>query len=168
MTSTNSTYSMEFKQQAVQKLLAPGSPGLSKVARNLEIPLQTLHTWKKKYANKSVMKKFKHKTIEKWTPEEKLDAIIKTASMTENEFGEYLRSNGLHSSDLENFREASISGFKSKGRPKLDPELVELRRQKKTLERDLKRTQSALAEQSARIILLKKSHEIWGEPEDDE
>jgi CII-binding regulator of phage lambda lysogenization HflD len=88
--------------------------------------------------------------------------------MSANEIGEFLRANGLHSSDLDSFKETCLSSFQTKGRPKIDPEVTELRKSKKTLERSLKRTESALAEQSARIILLKKSHEIWGEPEDDE
>lgn len=161
-------YNEGFKRSAVEKLFRPTSLGLSDVARELGIPTTTLFGWKKKYANHSIMKKTKEERKRDWSPEEKLDAIIKTSSMSEHELGEYLRVNGLHTSDLERFREESLSGFKSKGRPRLDPELIGLRKEKKILERSLKRTEKALAEQSARIILLKKSHEIWGEPEDEE
>ena len=105
-----------------------------------------------------------------WTPEQMLEAIIKTASMNEQELGEYLRSNGLLSSELEAFKNDFINFKKEKkrGRPQLDPEVVKLRKQEKQLQRELRKTQTALAEQSARIILLKKSHEIWGTNEDDE
>jgi transposase len=164
----NQTYSEEFKKSSIQKLLSPGNHGLSATARKIGIAPSTLFGWKKKYANQSVMKKSKNNSIANWTPEQKLDALIKTAFMTENELGEYLRSNGLHSSDLEAFKSDSLAGFKSKGRPKLDPEVTSLRKSKKSLERELRQTKSALAEQSARIILLKKSHEIWGVPEDEE
>ncbi len=160
----NKTYNNSFKENAVQQLLRPNSLGLSATASKIGIPPSTLYGWKKKYANETFMKK----TINDWTPEQKLEAIIKTSSMAENELGEYLRSNGLFSSDLENFKKESLAGFKLKGRPKLDPEVVELRKQKKVLERDLRRTEKALAEQSARIILLKKSQEIWGDQEEDE
>ena len=57
---------------------------------------------------------------------------------------------------------------KSVGRPKLDPEIVTLRKQKKDLERELRRKDKAMEELSARVILLKKSHEIFGVKEDDE
>ena len=114
------------------------------------------------------MKKSKNKSITDWTPEQKLEAIAKTYSMNEDELGEYLRANGLYSSDLESFKSDALNGFKSKGRPKLDPEVTKLRKQNNELSRNIKKKDKALAEYSARVILLKKSHEIWGEPEDDE
>lgn len=161
------TYTESFKENAVRKLVGPGSPGLNATARKIGLPASTLYGWKKKYAMHSSMKN-NNKGSKVWTPEQKLEVVMKAFSMSENELGEYLRSNGLYSSDLDAFREECLSGLKSKGRPKLDPEVVGLRKEKKTLERDLKRTEKALAEQSARIILLKKSHEIWGDPEDEE
>ena len=110
----------------------------------------------------------KSKKNKNYSPEQKLELLIKTSSMSESELGTYLRSEGLLSSELELFKTDLISSVPSKGRPKLDPELVSTRKEVKLLKRALKKTQSALAEQSARIILLKKSHEIWGVPEDDE
>jgi transposase len=165
---SNQTYNEDFKQAAVKKLLAPESEGLNATARKISIAPSTLYGWKKKYASDTPMKKTNYNPLENWTPEQKLEAVIKTASMSEQEVGEYLRIHGLHSSDLELFKEACLPTSTLRGRPKLDPEVVELRKQKKNLERDLRRTEKALAEQSARIILLKKSHEIWGVPEDDE
>jgi len=161
-----SQYSEEFKQSAVKALLMPGSPGLNATAKKFDMSSSTLYTWKKKYANHTSMKK--SKKIENWTPEQKLDAVIKTSSMNEEELGAYLRSNGLHSSDLEAIRLDCLPSSTAKGRPKLDPEINELRKQNKTLQKDLKRKDAALAEYSARVILLKKSHEIWGSEEDDE
>jgi CII-binding regulator of phage lambda lysogenization HflD len=97
-----------------------------------------------------------------------LEAIVKTASMDENELGEYLRKNGLHSSDLEQWRKDFYSSQKSPGRPKKDPELAKLEVNHKKLKKDLSRKERALAEMSARVILLKKSHEIFGDDEEDE
>jgi transposase-like protein len=165
--SLNKTYSKAFKLNAVEQLLAANSGGLTATACKIGIPNSTLNVWKKKYGSESTMKN-SNKKIDDWTPEQKLEAINKTYSMSENELGEYLRATGLYSSDLENFKSEVLNGFKSKGRPKLDPEVSELRKQNKRLERDLKNKDKALAEYSARVILLKKSHEIWGTPEDEE
>jgi len=162
------SYSEDFKQNAVKKLLSPGSGGLRATAVKMGIPQSTLFGWKEKYAKNSTMKKSKNKTIADWTAEEKLDAIIKTASMNEHELGEYLRSNGLHSSDLESFKKEFLTGVKAKGRPVVTQEVVKLRKKNKALEKNLKKKDKALAEYSARVILLKKSHEIWGDPEDEE
>jgi len=160
-------YSEDFKKAAIQKLLSPNGPGSTKLSKDLGLHLSTLYSWKQKYASTQFMKKSNKK---EWTPEQMLEAIIKTASMNEQELGEYLRSNGLLSSELEAFKNDFINFKKEKkrGRPQLDPEVVKLRKQEKQLQRELRKTQTALAEQSARIILLKKSHEIWGTNEDDE
>lgn len=163
---TKTTYTDAFKRSAVEKLLAPNAPSLSSTAKKVGISPSTLFGWKKNYANQSLMKK--NKTINEWSIEQKLKALLDTASLNENELGAYIRSNGLYSSDLENFKKEILASAPPKGRPKLDPEVLELRKQKKKLEKDLTKTKNALAEQSARIILLKKSHEIWGVPEDEE
>lgn len=160
-------YSEEFKQDAVKKYLTSGL-SYPKLASNLGVGQSSLHYWVKKYGKIQDMKKSNKKLSKDWSPQQKLEAIAKTYSMNEEELGQYLRSNGLHSDDIESFKKACLDGFSTKGRPKLDPEVVALRKENKSLDKDLKRNQRALAEQSARIILLKKSHEIWGTPEEDE
>lgn len=164
----NKSYPEAFKSNAVEKLLSPNSGGITATANKIGIPVSTLSGWKTKYGTKSTMKNSKNKSINAWSSEEKLQALLDTVSMSENELGAYVRANGLYSSDLERFKKELSSSNSIKGRPKLDPETMELRKQNKSLEKDLRRTKSALAEQSARIILLKKSHEIWGVREEDE
>jgi transposase len=108
------------------------------------------------------------KKSKEWSPEAKLKAIAETLSMTENQLGEYLRANGLHSSDLEQWKQEFYSSQKAPGRPKLDPEVAELRNKEKVLSKEIRRKDKALAEMSAKIILLKKSHEIFGVNEEEE
>jgi transposase len=43
-----------------------------------------------------------------------------------------------------------------------------LREENKALKKELYKKDKALAEVSARVILLKKSRLLWGEPEDEE
>lgn len=163
-------YNEDFKKNAVSTLLRPQSPGLSAIARKFNIPTGTLYSWKLKYANSSNMKN-NNKKIKKWSPEQKLEIILKTSSMSNNELGEYLRSNGLHSCDINSFKEEFLSSLNAKistSKTTSTPEVSKLKKNNKALERDLTRTKKALAEQSARIILLKKSHEIWGDPEEEE
>jgi transposase len=161
--SMNSRYSVEFKQSVVQKITTPGGPTTAEMAKKLGVHYTSVYGWIKNHANTSSMKKSKD-----WTPEAKLEAIIKTATMSENELGEFLRTNGLHSAELDQWKADFYSSQKSAGRPKLDPELVELRAKEKELSKDLKRKDRALAEMSARVILLKKSRLIFGETEEDE
>jgi transposase len=156
-------FSPEFKQSVVQKIATPGGPSATQMAKNLGVHYTSIYAWVKDHANTASMKKSKE-----WTPEAKLEAIIKTATMSENELGEYLRANGLHSAEIEQWKQDFYGAQKSAGRPKVDPELVQLRSEKKELSKDLKRKDSALAEMAARIVLLKKSRLIWGDDEADE
>jgi len=163
MKSTN--YSAAFRQDAVKKYLS-SDISYPELGGKLGISSSTLHGWVKKYGSNEIVKK--SKKIKKWTPEEKLEAIIKTSLMSDEELGQYLRSVGLNSSDLQGFKASFIDSQSSKGRPKIDPELVKLRKEVKSLNSNLKKKDKALAEYSARVILLKKSHEIWGTNEEDE
>lgn len=163
-------YDEAFKAMAVQKVLSPGAPILANVAINLGIPKSTLYSWTQNYATVGVMKKNKSKVSVKkpWSAEEKLQAIINQKTMPENEYGEYLRSRGLLSTDVDIFLNEYFLLLKEKKRIKQDPEVLVLRKEKKDLQSNLNRKDKALAEMSARIVLLKKSHLLWGDPEDEE
>jgi transposase len=137
-----SPYSEDFKKNAVESLLRQNSGGLRKTSRKFNIPDSTLFGWKKKYAKIDDMENSNNKLSKDWSPEKKLEALLKTASMSEEELGKYLRSNGLHSSDLENFKNSFIEAVATKGRPKLAPEIIALRKENKTLDKDLKKSKS--------------------------
>lgn len=156
-------HSQEFKESIVQKVTTPGGPTIMQLSEKTGIHHTSIRYWIKVYANNSSMKKSKE-----WTPEEKLKVISQTISMTENELGEFFRANGLHSTELEEWKQLFYSAHKPVGRPKLDPELVELRAKEKELSRDIKRKDRALAEMAARIILIKKSQLLFGVNEEDE
>ena len=156
-------FSEEFKSSIIQKSLLPGGPTLVELARKHDLTLSTVYGWKAKYAKSASMSKSK-----KWTPEQKLEAIIQTASMNENELGEFLRKNGLHSSDLEKWRNDFYSSQKAPGRPQKDPAQAKLEKSEKQLKKELSRKERALAEMSARVVLLKKSHQIFGGDGEDE
>ena len=152
-----------FKESLILKTLQPSGPSLRQLADEHHIPYSTIYGWRQKYAKQASMSKTK-----KWSPEDKLEIINKTFSMSKSEVGEFLRTSGLHSTDLEQWKTDFYSSQKGPGRPKKDPELVKLQQSEKSLKKDLRRKEKALAEMSARVVLLKKSHEIWGMPEDDE
>jgi len=160
-------YSEDFKKNAVKKLLLPNAGSLRFIGEQLGVPESTLYGWKQVYANiASTMKK--QNLISKMTREEKFNLLLKLSAMPENELGVYLRENGLYSNDIDSLREEIINGPRESKKASVDPEVVKLRSKLNETEKNLKRKDKALAEMSARVILLKKSHEIWGDQEDDE
>ena len=123
----------------------------------------TIRQWVKKNAKAGVMSK-----SSTWSPEKKLQAVNETSVLEGEDLGAYLRQHGLHSEDLELWRQECLKSFRGPGRPRKDPELAAAQKEKKALEKDLRRKEKALAEMSARVVLLKKSHLLWGVDEDDE
>lgn len=156
-------YSEEFKQSIVQKSLLPGGPSLRSLAKDNDLAVTTVYGWKRKYANQSSMKKSK-----KISPEKRFQILIETSSLSESDLGEYLRKNGLHSFDLDQWKKDCMSGMKTAGRPKLDPELTKSKNKEKELQKDLRRKEKALAEMAARVVLLKKTQLLFADEEDDE
>jgi transposase-like protein len=111
------------------------------------------------------MTKPKSKT---WTAEAKLRAIVETSSLSEEALGIYLRREGLHAVQLNEWREEAMRGLAPLG-PRPVAKKDERDQKIKSLERDLRRKDSALAEASALLILQKKIDQIWGtKKEDDE
>ncbi len=158
-------YAKKFKETIIQKHLVPGGPTLAILAKENNIPVGTIYGWKHNMVRREIVTSSKKN---EWTPEKKLKIIAETLSLTDNKLGEYLRKNGLHSSDLNEWKNDFYKSQASAGRPKIDPEISELKKNKKELERNLSRKDKALAEMSARVILLKKSHQIFGDNEDEE
>ncbi len=140
---------------------------MTELSRELGMHVTTIKYWRDKYGKQFSMSN-SDETSKKWSPEEVLKIINETSSLSETDLGKYLRKKGLHTSDIDQWKQSFFDSQKTVGRPKLDPGTVILRREKKELERELRRKDKAMAELSARVILLKKSHEIFGVKEDDE
>ena len=161
------TYPQELKEALVAKMCMPGGPTALQISKETGISNVTLSIWKRKFGSGEHLKV-------KWSFAEKHKILLETQSMTEEELGAFLRSKGLHSTDLDDWKleiNSALAGLDEKrkpGRPRKDPELLKVREENKKLRRDLRRKEKALAEQTALVILKKKMDEYWGEDEDDE
>jgi len=162
-------YSEVVKESMVKRMTSPGGLSAVRLSQEVGIAHQTLSRWVKEYGKLGEMGK-KTKGVQGWSSEEKLEALLESSHLEGQELGEYLRRKGLHSADLECWKQETLEGLKSvgRGRPKKDPEILELRKDKKSLQRELRRKEKALAEASALLVLKKKAELIWGVSEDDE
>jgi hypothetical protein len=102
-----------------------------------------------------------------WSAEEKVAAVLEAAALSETDLGGWLRARGLHEEDLARFREevraAAVAGLSAKA----GKAPVAEQKRIKELERDLKRSNAALAETAALLVLRKKAVALWGEEGDD-
>ena len=157
-------FSSELKEAIVTKILNRGNQSIEEICRREGIASSTAFKWIKEHADVGIMKK--NKKSKKWTAEDKLKTIIKTSAMDDDELGVHLRREGLHSHQLDEWREEIL---KSLGPTSNKPQQKDERDGKiKELERELRRKDKALAEASALLILQKKIDLIWGNKDEDE
>jgi transposase len=101
-------------------------------------------------------------------PEEKMRVVLAATAAGDAGAGEVLRREGLFDEDLERFKAELIAG--PSGRvPRRDPAD---RKQIKSLERELRRKEKALAEAAALVVLSKKLNAYFdpdgvGEPNEE-
>ncbi len=108
--------------------------------------------------------KKKSGTARRWTAQEQMRVVVESSGLSDTELGPFLRQEGLHSVQLEEWRksvEASLSPQRT--RPQDTKEAKKIR----ALEKDLNRKDKALAEVTALLALEEKLEEIWGDEDED-
>jgi transposase len=159
---TRQTYSKDFKDAIVVKVLNRGDRTIAEVCGDEGVAIGSINGWMKESG--IVPANMKRK---KWSAEEKLDALSDTRKMPDAELGVYLRKAGLHSLRLTEWRAdvlKSLDGALAKPQaPKKDERDLKI----KDLEREILRKDKALAEASALLILQKKVHLIWERSEEE-
>ncbi len=153
-------YSREFKDAIVAKLVNRGNQTVAQVCEAEGLGKATATNWLRNATMPAMNKKMKSK---KWSAKEKLRAVGETLSANETELGTFLRKEGLHSQQLQEWQDQALSSLESSPKAYPSQEAFEaLVRQNKQLEREILRKDKALAEASALLILQKKVSLIWG------
>ena len=169
-------YTKGFKARMIQKLATPGGPSAGQLAQEVGVPQSTLSRWLRQAGSfaggngavppDSLRRPMPAKRPQDWTAPEKLQAVIEAAGIPEAELGSFLRRQGLHEAQLQQWRQQVLAGLEqgpSRSSKKSTPEARRLRE----LERELTRKDKALAETAALLVLKKKAKAIWGDEDDD-
>jgi len=163
-------YAQELKEAVTSKALK--LKNIHQAADEAKIPYQTVYNWvmKKKKTVITTTQKGESMPIrpQNWSADAKLQAIIETSSMNEEEIGAYCRSKGIYTTHLQDWKKASIEGLKSNSIKNVNIEYQKLQKEYQQVKRDLNRKDKALAETSALLVLKKKADLIWGVSEEDE
>jgi transposase len=168
-------HSERFRSRMVAKMVGPQAISANALSGQIGVGQPTLSRWLREARTVSGMlnsKKSRGSGTKKatgqsqgWSPEEKFRVVMEARGMTEEELGAFLRKEGLHLAQLEEWSEAMHSGLTA-AKKKSRGISAETKRIKK-LERELRRKDKALAETAALLVLQKKVHEIWGAEDDD-
>jgi transposase-like protein len=158
-----SRFSKEFKDAVITKIVNRGDQSIAEVCRQAGISLSAGRFWISERDRVPGMKNSRGSG--QWTAEEKLDAILQSSRLSEEEIGLFLRKEGLHSHQLSRWRAEILTALGSICRKSNKDNSAQRIRE---LERDLNRKDKALAEASALLILQKKVNLIWGNKSEDE
>ena len=163
--STRQSYSREFKDSVVVKILNRGERTVDEVCSEVGVLKSSARNWISASAKVGQGKTQNPKGSRmKWTSEAKFKAVLDTASLVDTELGHYLRKEGLYSNQLTEWRAQFVENFEPKVKLKRDERDDKIR----ALEREILRKDKALAEASALLILEKKVALIWGRSSEDE
>lgn len=163
-------YTEGFKARMVERMAGVEQISASALAREMGITQPTLSRWLRQAGTLESMKKKplnkRSRSPRRWTAEEKLRVVLATAELSGEELGAYLREEGVHQVQLDQWRSAVTEALAGADRKKRKEASAEARKIK-TLERDLRRKEKALAEVTA-LLVLKKKLEALMEDEDDD
>ena len=168
-------YNAGFRSRMVRRMAGPEGISATALAKEVGVPQPTLSLWLRRASSVRVMahdrddkEKPRASRTKSCTPEEKLRVILQASALSEEELGAFLRREGLHGAQLEEWRakalEAASAALQSATSKKRGPtpEAIRIRE----LEKELLRKDRALAEVTALLALKKKLEALWGDAED--
>ena len=138
---------------------------VAEVAQSEGISSNTLYHWRDKLRKEGQPVPGKTLTSDEWSAEAKLAVIIETAPMSEAEISQYCREKGLYREQTVEWKQDCLGGFQSsqsqakeiKIQAKADKAEI------KSLQRELRYKDKALAETAALLVLRKKLNALWGD-----
>ena len=145
-------------------MLPPNNIPLGRLGKEEGISVATLSKWRAEARAKGQFLPDAKAGPEGWSSEDKLSAVIETASLNEAELGEYCRRRGIYPEQLTVWREACAraNDWERAATSRLARETRDDKKRIQRLERELARKEKALAEAAALMILRKKVDAIWG------
>jgi transposase-like protein len=154
----------------VQRMSGAHARSAGSLAKETGIAQSTLSRWLNQARTIGLMSKDDRETPKpdplrkERSAEEKMRLVLEAARLSDAELGAFLRREGLHQADLDEWRDAMLTGLKPP--PSKHARSQEVRRVKQ-LEKELHRKDKALAEAAALLVLQKKVQALWGDEDDD-
>jgi hypothetical protein len=154
-------------------MCTPAGPSRRTLAQDSGVSLTTLGRWKLEAGTIRRMSKDDDSKVPEpefvtpgRSPADKLRLVVEAGALSGEHLGAFLRREGLHEADLDEWREAMVSGLAPARPQSKHGRSVEVRRVRE-LERELRRKDKALAEAAALLVLQKKVQDLWEDEDDD-
>jgi transposase len=160
--TVNKSYTKECKEKIIKSLQPPENRTVPQVAKEKNIPVNTIYTWVSKARKEGKMIPNSSPSNEiKWRKEDKFRILMETYTLNEEELSIYCREHGLYTTDVKRWRKILENSLETNNYS--SPELKAEKEKNKKLEKELKYKEKALAETAALLVLRKKTDAIWGD-----
>ena len=98
------SYSNEFKEKIVSRIIPPNNESLSKISRETGVSAKTLTDWRSKIRISGQAAPAGTKESDRWTSQDKFLIVIETSSMNEIELSKYCREKGLYVEQVKDWK----------------------------------------------------------------
>lgn len=162
-------YPKEMKEAIINRMMPPNNEAISRISEETGIAEATLYKWRKDARAAGNATPGDGQGSEQWSSEDKFLIVMETYAMNGAELVEYCRKKGLYKEQIEAWRDSCLNanGREFNQTKQLNQELREGKKREKTLEKDLRKKEKALAEAAALLLLRKKVQAIWGDQEEE-
>jgi transposase len=162
-------YTKEIKDSIIKRMMPPNNEAISRISNETGITEATLYKLRKDARAAGNATPGDGQSSEQWNSEDKFLIVMETYAMNQAELAEYCRKKGLYKEQIDAWRETCLTanGRESNQTKQLNQELKEKKKRSKTIEKDLRKKEKALAEAAALLLLRKKARAIWGDHEDE-
>lgn len=157
-----------FKARMVARMAGPENISGHALAREVGVSQPTLSRWLRAARSLRGMSPpdESSKRPRSWSSQEKLRVVIEAGRLQPEELGAFLRREGLHETQLQEWTRAAIDGLGAGAKPVARRAKSAEKQRIRELERELRRKDSALAEVTALLALQKKLRALWGDADD--
>ncbi len=166
-------YAENIRARMLRRMLGPDAVSATNLAQETGISQATLSRWRLAAASiqgvstkppSSPEATAAPKRPQDWTALERAQAVLAASQLDEAALGEFLRRQGLHREQLEEWQRALEDALAQSRRPARSASDA---KRIKELEREVARKDKALAETAALLVLKKKMELLWGDGDDD-
>ncbi|NBD38749.1 MAG: hypothetical protein GVY10_09285 [Verrucomicrobia bacterium] len=161
-------YSKERREAVIAKMTGPNRKSVPELVEEEKICSATLYKWRKQARAQGRVMPEGDDTPEGWGSQDKFNAVLETAALSEQELSVYCRERGLYPEQIRRWRRncAEANDWDRASNKELAQARRADRAQLAAMEKELKRKNDALAETAALLTLRKKAEAIWGGSED--
>jgi len=160
-------YSSGFKASAVRKIVDGSGRSINDVAKEVGIYPATLSDWIRQHnAGKLGLDEGDSISPNDRNPSERFVLLLESKTIEPDKLGEWLRLHGLHSEHLTLWEQELTDTMADKDKNE-KAELASLRKENKSLKKELARKEKALAEAAVLITLKKKYPNLFEQDEED-